>query len=196
MTDEEYQALCSRLKKAREIAAQKLKDARPEPDPKLAERAKSAPIPIPKTVRTSRAGAKPKGEPEAAQEATVVESAPVAPAPPVRDEFKDIVEAPQSATSLRSEPSATPTPRRRIPKLRPEPVDLDTYFDAKYRAKSKYMVSNAHPYQNIVDAHVEPPSPTPAPRPPLIRQVAREQIQGRINNEIFSMAMRSVFPQY
>lgn len=92
------------------------------------------------------------------------------------------------------EPTAKPIPKSKSKaiKPKPDPVNLDEYFEAKYRAKSKYIPqpSYNHPYQDEVNRHVQP-EPSPAH---LIHKTARETIQGRVNNEMFNLAMRSVFP--
>lgn len=106
-------------------------------------------------------------------------------------------EPPEPAYELPPPPTVKPkkvsAPKPIKPK--PEPVDLDSYFEAKYRAKSKYIPqpSYNHPYQDEVNRQMAqaPPEPSPAQ---LIRKTAREQIQGRVNNEMFNIAMRSVFP--
>jgi hypothetical protein len=87
------------------------------------------------------------------------------------------------------EPADVPPVQPEVPKQKPTPVpelpsvDLDSYFDAKYRAKSKYM---------------RPETPQAAPQGPppiqqLVQQTAREQIHGRLNQDLLAMAMKSVF---
>lgn len=149
MTDEEYDAICERLRKARMVAQEKMKAKQEQPPPP------------------------PEPEPE--------------PQPEPEPEY------------LPPPPTAQPKPKKAVvPKPKPveiakPEVDLDQYFEAKYRAKSKYIPSFNHPYQDEVNRQIAQPPPQPSPAH-LIHQTAREQIRGRVNNEMFNIAMRSVFP--
>jgi len=158
MTEEEYEAICERLRKARMVAQEKLKNKKEVDEPV----AIPAPVSIPE----------PEQEQESEEE-THFESAPI----------QTPLPKPKKAVVSKSKP---------VEIAKPE-VDLDSYFEAKYRAKAKYVPSYNHPYQDEVNRQVAQPQPQPSH---LIQQTAKEQIRGRVNNEMFNLAMKSVFPTY
>lgn len=126
-----------------------------------------------------------------------------APEPEPVYEEPEVAPEPEPVYELPPPPTSVPKPKKSVAstsapkpvKPKPEPVNLDEYFEAKYRAKSKYIQpqpSYNHPYQDEVNKQMKlAPEPSPAH---LIQQSAREQIRGRVNNEMFNLAMRSVFP--
>jgi hypothetical protein len=71
-----------------------------------------------------------------------------------------------------------------------EDIDLEKYFEAKYKAKSKYYPKKQQQ---------EEPKPIPAPQPvsqQLLYQSASQQIRQRVNEDLMKMAMRNVFGDY
>lgn len=116
----------------------------------------------------------PVQEPEPTQEVEIEEQEPVIESLPM----------PVKMNLPKSKKVAIPKPQTAA-----EPVDLDAYFDAKYRAKSRYM-----PQPQMVQEVAQPPPQQQPSSSHLIHQTAREQIKGRVNNELYQLAMRSVFP--
>ena len=108
----------------------------------------------------------------------VEESRPAAPAAPTTAAADGVAQrgTPQHAAAA----TAAPATAGWSPEL------LDRYFEAKYKAKSKFM-----------PAASRPASATPsqqAPEPGLVRRAAREEIQSRVNRERMALAFQSVFP--
>ena len=146
MTDEEYDAICERLRKARVVAQEKLRN-------KPVKEEAPAPVHEPEPEH------EPEYEPEPEYQA---------PAPPKK---------------------AVRASRAKVAVAKPEPVNLDEYFQAKYRAKAMYLPVQEEPIKQTVTA-------PPVSSNHLLQQTAREQIRGRVNNEMFNLAMKSVFPSY
>ncbi|HEY9704906.1 MAG TPA: hypothetical protein V6C58_20875, partial [Allocoleopsis sp.] len=86
-------------------------------------------------------------------------------------------------------PVEVPMPKK--PTVHSINFNLDEYFDAKYKAKSKYM-----------KRETPVPAPTPVVKAPvpsqeqLVQRSAKEEIQNRVQNEMLKMAMKNVFPSY
>lgn len=79
---------------------------------------------------------------------------------------------------------AKPVPSNQTPDF-----NLEQYFDAKYKAKAKYMKPVSAP------APQSPPSQKPK-QEDLVQRSAKEEIANRVQNEMLKMAMKNVFPSY
>lgn len=188
MTPEEYEEVKKRLSAMREKAVEVYK-ARKEEKQKQKQEAQPveqnppSQIAISKKVHTPPKPILPEPTPiqEISQEIPVEVAPNVAILPPSIHKKTKVIEKDEGFVA---KPSHTPD------------FNLEQYFDAKYKAKAKYMKPSA-------------PAPMPVPTPSfqsnsnqkpkqedLVQRSAKEEIANRVQNEMLKMAMKNVFPSY
>jgi len=126
-------------------------------------------------------------EEKRAENAAKLSQSAVLPEPQVAEPPQPLIQAPPPTPQPPQYQAPPP------PKAQPAPeIDLNAYFEAKYRAKSKYIKPKESKTQPVPIPQVAAPPPPPSMNNLMYRS-ATDQLRGRANEELIKMAMASVF---